>query len=159
MKCVIYCRKSTDREDRQAISLEHQLGNCRRIAIRNRLEIIEEIVESRSAKKAGTRPGFEKLLSLCSKGRVGYVIVDEPKRLARNFIDSAHLLNLLIESKILGMYAGERFYRPNDTGDAFMLHMELGISTKENQDRSKDTKAKMLTCLRTQGRLMARAPM
>ena len=32
MKAIIYYRKSTDRDDKQANSLEHQLENCRRVA-------------------------------------------------------------------------------------------------------------------------------
>lgn len=43
MKAIIYYRKSTDRDDKQANSLEHQLANCRRIASVNNLEVIEEI--------------------------------------------------------------------------------------------------------------------
>lgn len=43
MKAVIYYRKSTDRDDRQANSLEHQLANCRKIAALNSLDIVKEI--------------------------------------------------------------------------------------------------------------------
>lgn len=43
MKAIIYYRKSTDRDDRQANSLEHQLANCRKIAELNNLDVIEEI--------------------------------------------------------------------------------------------------------------------
>lgn len=50
MKAVIYYRKSTDRDDMQANSLEHQLVNCRRIASVNNFDVIEEIGESKSAK-------------------------------------------------------------------------------------------------------------
>ncbi len=32
MQGIIYYRKSTDRDDKQANTLEHQLNNCRRIA-------------------------------------------------------------------------------------------------------------------------------
>jgi len=32
MKAIIYYRKSTDRDDKQANSLEHQLSNCRKVA-------------------------------------------------------------------------------------------------------------------------------
>lgn len=50
MKAIIYYRKSTDRDDRQANSLEHQLNNCKKIATAYNLDISEEIGESRSAK-------------------------------------------------------------------------------------------------------------
>lgn len=43
MKAIIYFRKSTDRDDKQANSLEHQLVNCRRIVNLNSLNVIEEI--------------------------------------------------------------------------------------------------------------------
>ncbi len=47
---IIYCRKSTDREDRQTNSLEHQLKNCRKSAENNALVVLDEIQESVSAK-------------------------------------------------------------------------------------------------------------
>ncbi|HBI40698.1 MAG TPA: hypothetical protein DDY16_07110 [Tenacibaculum sp.] len=47
---IIYCRKSTDREDRQTNSLEHQLNNCRKSAENNGLVVLDEIQESVSAK-------------------------------------------------------------------------------------------------------------
>lgn len=50
MKAIIYYRKSTDRDDKQANSLEHQLANCKRIASVNGFDVFEEIGESKSAK-------------------------------------------------------------------------------------------------------------
>lgn len=50
MKAIIYYRKSTDRDDKQANSLEHQLANCKRIASVNGFDVLEEIGESKSAK-------------------------------------------------------------------------------------------------------------
>jgi DNA invertase Pin-like site-specific DNA recombinase len=55
MKSLIYYRKSTDRDDKQANSLEHQLNNCRNTARLFELEIFEEIGESKSAKTEFTR--------------------------------------------------------------------------------------------------------
>jgi DNA invertase Pin-like site-specific DNA recombinase len=43
MKAIIYYRKSTDRDDRQANSLEHQLTNCRDTANKNSFEVFKEI--------------------------------------------------------------------------------------------------------------------
>ncbi|MGI1672034.1 MAG: recombinase family protein [Neptuniibacter sp.] len=55
-RAVIYYRKSTDRDDKQANSLEHQLNNCRKTAVDRSMNIIEEISECRSAKTEFTRP-------------------------------------------------------------------------------------------------------
>ncbi|MDR2411453.1 MAG: recombinase family protein [Candidatus Peribacteria bacterium] len=43
MKAIIYYRKSTDRDDKQANSLEHQLTNCKNTAKLNNFEIVKEI--------------------------------------------------------------------------------------------------------------------
>jgi len=47
---IIYCRKSTDREDRQTNSLEHQINNCKNTVSKNNLLLLDEIQESISAK-------------------------------------------------------------------------------------------------------------
>jgi len=52
-KAIIYARKSTDREDKQIQSLEAQLNWCRDYAKSNNFEIVEEIIESKSAKQPG----------------------------------------------------------------------------------------------------------
>lgn len=43
MKAIIYYRKSTDRDDKQANSLQHQLENCKRIAQSHKMEPTKEI--------------------------------------------------------------------------------------------------------------------
>ncbi|WP_428738691.1 hypothetical protein [Sulfurimonas sp.] len=43
MKAIIYYRKSTDRDDKQANSLEHQLENCKRVASNYSLDVVKEI--------------------------------------------------------------------------------------------------------------------
>lgn len=68
MKCIIYCRKSTSREDKQAVSIEHQRETCRRVSIMNNLEVVEEILEEKSAKESGKRPEFLRMINRCKKG-------------------------------------------------------------------------------------------
>ncbi len=43
LKVIIYYRKSTDRDDKQANSLEHQLQNCRKVATSKNFDVIKEI--------------------------------------------------------------------------------------------------------------------
>jgi DNA invertase Pin-like site-specific DNA recombinase len=43
MKTIIYYRKSTDRDDKQANSLEHQLQNCFKVVEKYNLEVIKQI--------------------------------------------------------------------------------------------------------------------
>jgi DNA invertase Pin-like site-specific DNA recombinase len=100
MKTIIYYRKSTDRDDKQANSLEHQLGNCRRVAVSHGFDVLKEIGESRSAKTEFTRPGFNELIKTCKTGKVDFIIIDEPKRLSRNNIDTSRIIDLLDKNQI-----------------------------------------------------------
>ena len=97
---IIYCRKSTDREDRQTNSLEHQLNNCRKSAENNWLIVLDEIQESVSAKTWWKRAWFNRMIQECNKGRVDYIIIDETKRLARNIMDSALIIWLLDNNQL-----------------------------------------------------------
>ena len=85
-KAIIYARKSTDREDKQIQSLEAQLNWCRDYAQSNNFEIIEEIIESKSAKQPG-RPWFNKLMLAFSENKAEIIICWQLNRLSRNPID------------------------------------------------------------------------
>ncbi len=56
MKYFLYCRKSSDSEDRQMLSIEAQLQELRDYALKNNLEVIQEFTESKTAKKPGVNP-------------------------------------------------------------------------------------------------------
>ncbi len=100
MSSIIYCRKSTDKDDRQLNSLEHQLQNCRNTAKRLGLTVVKEFVESASAKTEGTRPVFNEMIAMVQKGGIDCLLFDEPKRLSRNYMDGMLLLSLFDKGKI-----------------------------------------------------------
>lgn len=52
-KFFLYARKSTEDEERQVMSIEAQLAELVEYAKRENIEIIEQFVESKSAKKPG----------------------------------------------------------------------------------------------------------
>jgi DNA invertase Pin-like site-specific DNA recombinase len=51
MRTVIYCRKSTDRSDMQMQSLDLQLEWALDYCKKNKMNIVETILESKSASK------------------------------------------------------------------------------------------------------------
>ena len=57
MKYIAYCRKSTDEPERQILSIEAQIAEVKEFALRENLEIVDFIIESRTARKPG-RPEF-----------------------------------------------------------------------------------------------------
>ena len=83
MKAVIYCRKSTDQEDKQIQSLEAQLIWTREYCNNNNLEIIEIIQESKSAKQTW-RIGFNKMLDFFDEKKADVIVTWQLNRLSRN---------------------------------------------------------------------------
>lgn len=144
---IIYCRKSTDREELQQNSLEHQLNNCRN-TIKNRdLVLLDEITESKSAKTEYERAGFNRMIDYCKKWKVDYIIIDETKRLSRNGLDSQRAIDLMDKNFIKWILSTWRQFLSDNSTDKFMLLFELWYSKKDNEDRSKDIKWKMITAL------------
>ncbi len=157
-KTIIYYRKSTDRDDKQANSLEHQLENCRKIAISNNFEVLKEIGESRSAKTEYKRPWFNELITLSKSKKIDYIIIDEPKRLSRNNIDTSRIIDLLDKNIIKWIIWTSREYKADNSRDKFLLQLDLSLSKMDNEDRAKDIKEKMLTCMKNTKRFLGKAP-
>jgi DNA invertase Pin-like site-specific DNA recombinase len=158
MQWIIYYRKSTDRDDKQANSLEHQLNNCHRTAKNRWINIVEEISECRSAKEEFSRPWFNRLIDVCKRKRIDYIVIDEPKRLSRNNIDTSRIIDLLDKKKIIWILWTSREYQADNSRDKFLLQLDLSLSKMDNEDRSKDVKDKMNSCTEKTGRFLGKAP-
>lgn len=148
MKTIIYYRKSTDRDDKQANSLEHQLNNCRKTAELHNLEIYKEFWESKSAKTEFKREMFNEMIRLCKLKKVDYIICDEPKRLSRNNLDTSRIVDLLDKKEIKWIIWTSREYHGENSRDKFLLQLDLSFSKMDNEDRAKDTKDKMITAFK-----------
>ena len=67
MMYFLYARKSTDVEDKQILSIEAQLTELRALARQEKLEVVEEFVEKKSAKMPGS-PIFNEMIARMQKG-------------------------------------------------------------------------------------------
>ncbi len=147
---IIYCRKSTDREDRQQNSLRFQKGVCFKNLKNNELKLYNNwvdkwyIEESFSAKIEWKRPWFLRMLKEIKTWNIDYIIVDEPKRLSRNTLDSARFIDLLENNLIKWLITTWRTYYWDNTSDMFLLELDLWLA---NKDRGTDIRKKMMTAL------------
>lgn len=99
---AIYCRKSTDTEDRQVRSLDDQREECLAKAKRMHVTVRNEdiIEESASAKKSGNRPLFDKMLRDFKIGKYHGLISWAPDRLSRNMKEAGEVIEMVDEELI-----------------------------------------------------------
>src|SRR3990167_6981819 len=80
----LYARKSSEDDERQAMSIDSQIKEMNAIAIRDGFFIKEIRRESHSAKMSGQRPVFSQLLKDINSGMFTGILTWAPDRLSRN---------------------------------------------------------------------------
>src|ERR1035437_6303883 len=137
MKFIIYCRKSTDSEDRQVLSLDSQENELQRIVKDNSLEVVSILRESKSAKEPG-RPVFNEMLKMISAGKVDAILCWKIDRLTRNPVDGGQIQWLLQTGKITCIQTFEKSYYPND--NVLIMSIEQAMANQYIRDLSVNVK-------------------
>lgn len=78
IRYCLYSRKSSEDEERQALSIESQVKEMIAIADRDGLNVVEIYRESHSAKDCGQRPVYNKLLVDIRSGKFNGILVWHP---------------------------------------------------------------------------------
>jgi site-specific DNA recombinase len=91
LKYFIYCRKSSEDDDRQMLSIVGQLSELNAMTERDRLSVVETLTESKSAREPG-REVFNEMLRRIDRGEANAILTWKLDRLARNFDDGGKLL-------------------------------------------------------------------
>jgi site-specific DNA recombinase len=142
MKYFIYCRKSSEEDSKQVQSLGTQERIMVDFAVKNNLKVVDILKESKSAKDAGTREVYNKMLVDINKGKADGILVEHTDRLARNFIDAGKLLDLMgkgILKEIATPYRSfssvqDTLYMGFDFVFATHYSAQLGVKVKEGID-------------------------
>lgn len=101
MKYCLYARKSTEAEEKQALSIDSQIKEMKQIAERENLTIVEIRKESHSAKESGQRPVFEEIVKDIDTGIFNGIITWASDRLSRNAGDLGKLVDQMDQKKLI----------------------------------------------------------
>ncbi len=139
IKYVVYCRKSTESEDRQTLSLDDQKRELDELIKREGLNVVKSFAgkkggESQSAHKRG-RPIFGEVMEFIESGRANGLLVWHPNRIARNAYDGGLVITLMDEGKIVEIKTPTKAYH-NNPDDKFWLALEFNMAKKSSDDNS-----------------------
>ncbi len=139
MRYCLYARKSTEEDERQALSIDSQVKEMLEIAIRDNIQIAEIRRENHSAKDSGQRPVFNKLITDIKQGLFNGILCWAPDRLSRNAGDLGAIVDLMDQGFIKDIRThGQRF--TNSPNEKFLL-MILGSQAKlENDHKGENVK-------------------
>lgn len=121
-----YCRKSSEDEDHQVLSIESQRQELKKYAEREKLKIVELLEESRSAKTPG-RKIFNEMLRRIERGDADGILTWHPDRLARNALDGGQVIHLLDTAKLKDLRFPTYTFENSSQGK-FMLAIMFGQS-------------------------------
>ena len=144
IRYCLYARKSSEAEERQALSIDSQIKEMITTAQRDELNIVEVYRESHSAKDCGQRPVYNQLLQDIRSGKFNGIITWHPDRLSRNAGDLGALVDLLDQKLLIEIRThSQRF--TNNPNEKFLL-MILGSQAKlENDNKSINVKRGLKT--------------
>jgi len=139
LKYCLYARKSTESDERQALSIDSQVKEMLQIAERENLEIVDIRRESKSAKDSGNRPIFKELIKDITEEKFNSIITWAPDRLSRNAGDLGSLVDLMDEKKLMSIRTfGQTFN--NSPNEKFLLMILCSQAKLENDNRGINVK-------------------
>ncbi|MFZ2663959.1 MAG: recombinase family protein [Patescibacteria group bacterium] len=142
-KYFIYCRKSSEQEDRQVLSLDSQEKELTRLVETEHLTVIDIYKESGSAHVIG-RKLFNEMLKRIENGEASGLVVWDESRIARNSMDGGKVIYMMDLGQIVEIIKPNKIYR-NTPDDKSWLAMVFMMSKKESDDKGVNSKRGMRT--------------
>jgi len=144
VKYCLYARKSSESDEKQALSIDSQVKEMLAIADRENLEIIDIRRESHSAKDSGQRPVFSEIIRDIQVGRYNGILTWAPDRLSRNAGDLGTLVDLMDQKLLIEIRTYGQYFR-NSPNEKFLLMILCSQAKLENDNKSINVKRGLRT--------------
>jgi site-specific DNA recombinase len=94
IRAVLYVRVSTDEQADDPLNLSNQEQKCRNYCEQRGYEVVWVFIDSGESARTADRPEFQRMVNFCKTHRrdVGYVVVQDLSRFARNNGDQAQFI-------------------------------------------------------------------
>lgn len=135
----LYARKSSESDERQAMSIDSQIKEMTDLARKENLIISDVRQESHSAKESGQRPVFVQLLNDIRSGRFTGILTWAPDRLSRNAGDLGMLVDLMDQEKLLQIRTFSQMFS-NNPNEKFLLMILCSQAKLENDQKGINVK-------------------
>lgn len=139
LRYCLYARKSTEQDERQAMSIDSQIKEMMAMAQKDGLQVIAIKQESHSAKLSAKRPIFNSLLEEIRNDEYDAILTWAPDRLSRNAGDLGSLVDLMDAGKLQKIRTfGQSF--SNTPNEKFLLMILCSQAKLENDNRGVNVK-------------------
>lgn len=130
----LYARKSSESDERQAMSIDSQIDEMLTLAKRDNLKIKEIKKESHSAKMSGSRPVFTELLQEVRQKKFNGILTWAPDRLSRNAGDLGSVVDLMDQGKLVKIQTYSQSFT-NSPNEKFLLMILCSQAKLENDNK------------------------
>lgn len=135
----LYARKSSESDERQAMSIDSQVKEMNALAVKEGLFVKEIRQENHSAKLSGQRPVFPKLINDIKIGMFSGILTWAPDRLSRNAGDLGMLVDLMDQKKLVQIKTFSQTFSDNPN-EKFLLMILCSQAKLENDQKGINVK-------------------
>jgi site-specific DNA recombinase len=139
LRYCLYARKSSEEDERQALSIDSQINEMMQLAKRDSLQIVDTKKESHSAKDSGQRPVFNELLKDVKAGKFNAILTWAPDRVSRNAGDLGTVVDLMDQGHLKEIRTSGQIFK-NSPNEKFLLMILCSQAKLENDNKGINVK-------------------
>ncbi len=139
LRYVRYSRKSSEAKEKQALSIKDQNAECDLVIVRDDLDVVARLEESKTSFKPNKRPEFNKMIKMIEEGKANAILTWKPDRLCRNPREGGIVLQLLQDGilKEIRTAMGDIY---NPESDHLILQIHFDMANQYSRNLSQNVK-------------------